>query len=131
MKEIIVAVLKYGSRILLLKRNRNKRFDPDRWEFVSGFVKENDLEVVAIKQVLCETGLIAKIIKKGEIFEINDEYGKWLIHPFLLEVDSDKVILREDHLEYKWINPIELINYETVKDLDKNLVSLGLNISER
>jgi hypothetical protein len=129
MKEIIVAVLKYGSKILILKRNKNKRFDPSRWEFVSSFVKENDLETFTIKQVLYETGLNAKLIKKGESFEVNDEYGKWLIHPFLLETDGDKVILKEDHVEYKWINSKELVSYKTVKDLDKNLESIKLNIS--
>lgn len=127
MREIIVAVVKYNNKILILKRTKEKRFDPSRWEFVSGFLGEANLETLATKQVLSETKLDAEITKKGGDFEVNDEYGKWLIHPFLLEADGDNVILGEDHSEYKWINPKELVNYETVRDLDKNLTFLDLN----
>lgn len=116
MKEIIVIVLKYGNKILILKRSKNKRFDPNRWEFISGFVKKEDLKSVAAKQVLLETKINAKIVKVGEDFGVDDEYGKWLIHPFLFETNNEKVLISKDHTEYKWIRPYELKEYETVKD---------------
>lgn len=126
MKEVIVAVLKHGSKILILKRSQEKTFDPNRWEFVSGFVKKGDLKNFAIEQVLLETGIDGEIVKIGADFEAYDRYGKWLIHPFLFETDKKEVILSVAHTEYKWISPYELKNYETVKDLNRNLKSLGI-----
>lgn len=40
-KEIIVEIIKKGDKFLLLHRQPGKEFDPDRWEFVSAFVKDN------------------------------------------------------------------------------------------
>lgn len=55
MKEIIVAVVMHNDKALVLKRKGNKRYDPNKWEFVSGFVKEKNLAVFAEKRVAFET----------------------------------------------------------------------------
>lgn len=127
MKEIIVVVVKFNDKLLILKRKASKTFDPNRWEFISGFVNNvSDLSKLAENQVIKETGLYSKTIQKGQDFEVMDEYGKWLIHPFLFESSSDKVVLTNDHSHFKWISKEDLGSVQTVKDLDKNLVALGI-----
>ncbi len=126
MKEIIVAVIQYKNKILILKRTEDKHFDPSKWEFVSGFVKGKDLQDFVRERVLFETGLETFFAKKGEDFKVNDEYGEWIIHPFLFSSESEDVKLREDHETYKWIEPSELSQFETVHELKRNLVALNL-----
>lgn len=67
-----------------------------------------------------------EFVKAGNDFKVYDEYGEWLLHPFLFEAASDNVVLRQkDHSEYQWILTGDLKLYKTVKDLDKNLLALG------
>lgn len=127
MKEIIVAIVKYNNKILILKRNLTKRFDPGKWEFISGFMNnEQNLKDFAKERALYETDLDVRYIKQGTDFKINDKYGQWLIHPFLFSSDSDRVKLKEDHETYRWIEMNELSNFNTVSQLSKNLTALNL-----
>jgi len=127
-KEIIVGVVKRGDKFLILRRKSNNKFDPDKWEFVSAFIKDKtNLEKYAKEQVYKETGLETEFLKSGEDFKVNDEYGLWLIHPFLFETFGDDVVLQpKDHSEYKWVLGEDLKIYRTIKDLDQNLKSLDL-----
>jgi ADP-ribose pyrophosphatase YjhB (NUDIX family) len=129
MKEITVSVLiNKEEKVLLLKRLPDKEFDPEKWEFVSGFVRENkSLEENATEQLFYETAVKGKLIQTGKSFEVDDQYGKWLIHPFLFETDSIKVKVKDcDHSEYKWVAANTLQKFNCVKDLEKNLESLGI-----
>lgn len=127
MKEIIVTVIQYKNKILILKRNENKRFDPGKWEFISGFINnEQNLQDFAKERILFETGLETFLTKKGEDFKVNDEYGEWLIHPFLFSSESEDVKLKEDHETYKWIEPSELSQFDTVHEIKRNLIALNL-----
>jgi isopentenyldiphosphate isomerase len=128
-KEIIVAVVKRESTLLLLKRSFSKRFDPDRWEFVSGLGKEGitDWAHFAADRVRHETSLIVTFVSQGKDFMVTDRYGEWLIRPFLFEASSDEVQVQpDDHDAYRWIKPKELKDLKCVKDLAKNLAALGI-----
>lgn len=128
-KEITVSVLKYGDKILLLRRHKNKQFDSGKWEFISGFINGNNSFVNQAKhQVLKETGIDAVLAKKGYAFKIKDSYGTWLIHPFLFDASTDKAkIVAEDHSEYKWLRPADIKNYDIVEGLMKNLDALNFD----
>ena len=127
MKEIIVAVVQCNNKILLLKRTMTKHFDPGKWEFVSGFVNTiKDLPSFAKERIFYETGLETAFVKKGKDFKVYDSYGEWLIHPFLFSSKSEDVKLREDHKTYKWIETSDLSKFDTVHELEKNLIALNL-----
>lgn len=127
MKKITVSIIKFKDKILILKRHENKKFDPNKWEFVSGFIKGNDeLKIQATNHVFHETSLkFPKSVQKGQTFEMEDQYGKWQITPFLFEFNSDIVKLNSDHVEYKWIEAKDLKNFNCVNDLEKNLICFG------
>jgi hypothetical protein len=128
MKEIVVCVVRHGDTFLLLHRISNKSFDPDRWEFISGFVGDSeDLVEKACSQVSWETGLDANLVIKGSPFVMHDEYGYWKIHPFLFDSSSTDVVLQPaEHTEFVWVAKEKIIEFDTVKDLDKNLIALGI-----
>ncbi|MEK6937396.1 MAG: NUDIX domain-containing protein [Nanoarchaeota archaeon] len=125
---IVVGIVKIESKILILKRNPTKRFDPKAWEFVSGFIKDHQsAENTMLREVKEETGLDGELIKSAKSFEVNDKYGRWIIIPFLIKVNSNNIKVNPaEHTEFKWIDINEIDKFETVADLKKDLKVLGL-----
>ena len=124
---LAVGIVQFNDQVLVLKRNPNKRFDPNKWEFVSGFIKEHEtVEETILREIKEETTLIPEAIEPGKIFEVNDKYGKWIVIPFLAKVNSTNLKLSEEHTEFKWIKTKELKKFEAVADLKKDLESVGL-----
>lgn len=125
---VVIAIVKYRKKILLLKRNSNRRSSPDKWQPVSGFIQEKEsLEDSVIREVKEETNLKGKIIKSGEVFEVQDKWGRWIIVPFLIKVNSDKVKIDPDeHSEYTWVTPQNINKFNCVRGTKKDLKAVGL-----
>lgn len=124
----VIGIVKFKRKILLLKRNLNRNFSPNKWQPVSGSIKEKETaEDAVLREVKEETGLKGKIVKAGKIFEVTDKWGRWVIAPFLVSVNSDKVkIDSREHSKYKWIKPKEINKFDCVKGVKKDLKSVGL-----
>ncbi len=116
------------NRILLLKRSPQRRTSPNKWQTPSGFLKEGEAaEEAILREVQEETLLDGTIIKSGKSFEILDEWGRWIIIPFLIAVKSDKVVIdASEHSQFKWIMVNEISNFECVKGIDEDLRAVGL-----
>ncbi len=56
------------------------------------------------------------MIKIGEPLRVLDKKNDvtWIVYPFLFESKTDSIIVDWEHKEYKWIDPSELTNYDTV-----------------
>ena len=124
----VIGIVKFGEKILLLKRNPNRHSSPNKWQSVSGFIEEREAaEDAVLREVKEETDLEGKIIKAGRAFEVTDDWGRWIIIPFLISVDSNKVkIDLEEHSEYKWVKPEEITNFDCVAAIRKDLETVGL-----
>lgn len=124
----VIGVVQFKNKILLLKRTGNRHSSPNKWQPVSGFIGEREsAEDCVLREVKEETGLDGKILKSGRVFEIKDEWGRWIILPFLVTVDSDKIkIDPEEHSEYKWIKPEEISEFDCVAGARKDLEFLDL-----
>jgi 8-oxo-dGTP diphosphatase len=126
----VIGIVKlYNDRILLLKRNAKRRTSPNKWQTPSGFMKEGEsAEEAVLREVKEETSLEATITKCGKVFEIIDEWARWIIIPFLISVKSDKVkIDAMEHSEFRWIMVDEITNFECVKGIEDDLRAVGLN----
>lgn len=126
---VVTGVVINKDKILILKKSLNDRNYPGKWSFCSGFAKEfESAEDNVLREIKEETGLNARILKKGKIIEVVDEKNKkiWIVMPFLCEVDSRKVKLCNENIEFRWIKPEEFKNYEGVPGLEKDLKRLGL-----
>ena len=125
---IVVGVVKFGERILILRRRDDSKFDPGKWECVSAFMKEHETaEETVFREVKEESGLECAIVRHGKLVEVKDQYGRWVIIPYLCEVKDDKVAIDpHEHEEFVWVYPKNVKEYKIVSDLPKDLEAVGL-----
>lgn len=115
---ITMAVIKYKDEYLIAKRASSKEFAPDKWEFISGFVDTNETsEEIILRELDEELKIIGTIKKSGNPYIINDEYGRWITIPFLIEANNSNFsINKKDHSEVKWVELKELEKYKDLKE---------------
>ncbi len=101
-----------------------------KWGGISGYIEQEEPVKRALKEIAEETGLKNKnvtLLRIGEPLEAV-ESGKpeitWIVHPFLFSSNTDQIRIDWEHDEYRWINPKEIENYETVPRLEDALDSL-------
>lgn len=126
---VVAGIVKNKGKVLILKKSPKDWSYPNKWSFCSGYIKEfESAEDTVLREIEEETGLKAKIIKKGKIFQKNDKNnGKsWIIMPFLCGVKSKNVKLDHENIEFRWINYKDIKKYPTVPGLEKDLKVLGL-----
>jgi 8-oxo-dGTP diphosphatase len=114
--------------ILLLKRNAQRRTSPNKWQTPSGFINEGEsAEEAILREVKEEITLEGTIKKSGSVFEVVDEWARWIIVPFLILVKSDKVVIdTREHSEFRWVKVNEVSSFECVKGIDEDLKAVGL-----
>jgi 8-oxo-dGTP diphosphatase len=124
----VIGVVIFEGKILLLKRTDNRHSSPNKWQPVSGFIGEREAaEDAVLREVKEETGLKGKIIKVGKVFEVSDNWGRWVIMPFLVSVETDRVkIDKTEHSEYKWVKPKEIKHFDCVAGVKEDLEAVGL-----
>lgn len=104
------------SKFLLVKRSLSKDTHPGMWEFPGGKVRdEEDPWTGILRELKEETGFEGQILRSGEPGAVHYEEGSYMIHPFLVLVDSDDVELSEEHEEYRWIELEELESLKILK----------------
>ena len=126
---VVTGIVRCKDRILILKKSPKDYNYPNKWSFCSGYVKEfESAESSVLREITEETGLEAKIIKGGKLFQKDDKNnGKsWVIMLFLCEVKSRNVKLDHENTDFRWINYKDIKKYPTVPGLEKDLKILQL-----
>src|SRR3989344_8330151 len=122
---VINCVVKHGDKILIVKRSSNMKFYPGQWNCIGGFLDDDkNLEEKVKEEMLEELEIEGKDIismRLGEIFDFDDpRLGKtWIIHPALVEVKTDKIVLDWEGEDYRWVKPDELAGFEITPSLKK------------
>ena len=124
----VVGIAKFDDKILLLKRNGDRTTSPNLWQGVSGALKEREAaEDAVLREVKEETRLDGRIVKAGKIIDVSDEFGRWIVIPFLVSVDSDDVrIGKNEHTEFRWVSPDEIEDFDCVVGTREDLAVLGV-----
>lgn len=98
-----------NNKFLTLQRASNSKTRPFDWDFAGGNVDPNENHLEALdREVFEETGIK---VHKFEIidvqsFIINSIYGLYL--DYIGIAKSTKVLLSNEHIDYKWLNLNEL-----------------------
>jgi len=114
---ITTAVIRNKDKYLVAKRAATKRFAPNQWEFISGFMDtpESSDETI-LREIKEELNVNGNIVRKSDSFDVIDDEGKWIVIPFLVELDTQDIqVNQEDHSEIKWVAAEELSNYPDLK----------------
>ncbi len=128
----VIGVIEQDDNILLLKRNAQRRTSPNKWQTPSGFMKEGEsAEEAVIREIKEETSLDGTIERSGKVFEVIDEWARWIIIPFLVSIKqiSNRVIVvidTKEHSEFRWVKIEEVSSFECVKGIEEDLKAIGL-----
>ncbi len=121
---VINCVVKYKDKILLVKRSPDIHFYPNYWNGISGFLDEaKPIEGKVTEELREELGLNEEhiiSIRQGKLFEQEAaEYIKtWIVHPILVEIDTDKIALDWEAQRFVWIAPEEAKKYRLLPGFD-------------
>jgi 8-oxo-dGTP diphosphatase len=107
--EVTVNVVENNGEYLLAERSRD-----NKWEFVGGKVEAGEtIKEAALRELKEEVEL------QAEIIEINGSYPsadnpEWELVPVHMKSYSRDVELADEHLQYDWIEPEEISEYDTL-----------------
>jgi len=126
---VVTGIVKFKTKVLILKKSNKDHNYPNRWSFCSGYVKEfESAEDSVLREIEEEIGLKAKIVKKGKLLQVVDKSRKriWQVMPFLCKINSNKIKLDHENIDFRWIDYNDISKYRTVPGLEKDLKVLGL-----
>ena len=129
---IVTSFIKNDQKILLLKRSNKVKSMKCLWAGISGIIEKGDETPLsrAKIEIFEEVGIkenelkLLKSIQQLRIVSSQYKNHEWNIFPFLFSAKNMEIKLNWENSEFKWIKPIELVNYKTVPDLDKILSNL-------
>ena len=129
--KIVTSFLKNNNKILILKRSNTVKSMKGLWAGVSGIIEKDEDPLYRAKiEIFEEVGLEEKNIKllksSEQIIVESPQYRnhKWKIFPFLFETKNNEVKLNWENSEFKWIEPDDLKEFETVPNLEEILLNL-------
>ncbi|MBI4114936.1 MAG: NUDIX domain-containing protein [Candidatus Niyogibacteria bacterium] len=106
---VMNCVVKYRDKILIVRRSKELNFYPGYWNGISGFLDDKRSFAQKVKDELQEElGISSRMIKKIRLCEIfhqeAPQYKKtWIVHPVLVEVNTDKVKFNWEASNYRWV----------------------------
>lgn len=117
--EVVTVFLRYSGRVLVLKRSMYVGTYRGHWAGVSGYIEEGETPLEAAeREVREETGISkTSLVREGRPLSINDGDRRWVIHPFLFDVSTNKLTLDWEHESCRWIEPEEVKGLNTVPGL--------------
>lgn len=106
---IVNCLVVYRGKILLVQRHQKMHFYPGYWNGISGFLDDQkSLDEKVTEELREEVGIPKtkiRSIRLGEIFDQEaPKYRKtWIVHPVLVNVTTDKVVLDWEARAYAWL----------------------------
>ncbi|MGQ0777081.1 MAG: NUDIX domain-containing protein [Pseudonocardiales bacterium] len=124
------AVVICGGRVLLLRRSELQRFLPGTWGVPCGKLNFGEnAEDAAVRELAEEAGLCGKVEKLvGHSFFLSN-YQDQDCHnvqlSFLMSVDTDTVVLSDEHDDYKW-HPVDDLDSSGVDEYNRIVIERAL-----
>ena len=128
---IVTSFIKNDDKILILKRSDKVKSMKCLWAGISGIIENDETPLTRAKiEIFEEVGIhevqieLLKAIQQIKISSPQYKNHEWNIFPFLFKAKNPEIKLNWENSEFKWIEPNEVKNYQTVPDLEKILFSL-------
>ncbi len=125
---VITIFIRYGDKILLLRRSDKVGTYKGKWNTVAGYLDEvKPIREKVLEELLEEVGIRedeVSSINFGESYKFVDQLVNrtWIVYPVLVDLkERPEIKLNWEHEEYRWIDPKELKNYDTVPKLEESL----------
>jgi len=128
---VINCVVRFKNSILLVQRSEKVNFYPGYWNGISGFLDDAKGMEEKVKEELKEELDISsdqiKEIQAGRIFHQDEpKYKKtWIVHPVLVDVDTDRVCLNGEGKTYQWVKYGDMKDFCLLPGFDKVLRALS------
>ena len=129
--DIVTSFLLNQGKILILKRSETVKTMKNMWSGISGIIENDEEPLTRAKiEIFEEVGIKEneiKLLKIGnEIDIISPQYKnhQWHVFPFLFETYNLEIKINWENSDFKWINPVELKEFDIVPSLEKVLLSL-------
>ncbi len=123
----MAAVIEKGDEILILKRTKERDFEPEAWETVTGRLDEEESPVEGIlREIQEETGLTAEVIMPldtGFFYRGGKEFPMVFISYYCRYIEGE-VKLDWEHTEYKWIKLDDALKLPDLKHFHVMLKNL-------
>lgn len=116
---VVTAIVRHRGRILLVRRGPAVGTFPGRWSAISGHLegRENPRSR-AVREIREETGLRGSRFRAaGPTVLVRDDATIYAVHPFLFDAPTRRVRLDWENVEHRWVQPNELVAFETVPRL--------------
>lgn len=119
-----------GVRVLVLRRSDKVGSHQGRWAGVSGHLEASEPIEQALTEIHEEAGLprssVSLLASTPPIEIRDDELGRiWRVHPFLFEATQpDAIRIDWEHTDFRWVDPSELDQLDTVPGLAGALEAL-------
>lgn len=111
------------GRILVLKRSDGDDHRPGVWETVGGGMdREETPQEALLREILEETGLTVDVGTPFNVFTFKKDTGEFKVGiTFLCKLVSEEVILSHEHSDFRWIDPGEFVEMESVPSLHEEI----------
>lgn len=134
---VLTCFVQFEDKILLLQRSDKVGTYKKMWNSVAGYIDEIvPLEKKIFEELREELGLTEEAIEDVNIaqpYKFTDEKidRTWTIVPCLAILkELPKISLDWEHIDYKWINPAEITDFNIVPELDRSLKNVLTNNSK-
>ena len=120
------------DKILLVKRSEEDSFWPGYWGTVGGGMKKKESPQSALlREVEEETDLNVKVRESFNIFNFENEKGEFKVGiTFICDYESGEVRLSEEHVDFAWIDPLNIKKYKTSEGLLNEIVTYANKYSK-
>lgn len=127
---VCTCFLIHEGKILILKRSDKVGTYQGKWAGVSGYIESwETADVTALKEIQEETGLGKgdfNFIRKGDALRVEAGDRCFVVHPYLFASKTPEIKLDWEHVDYKWIAPEKISEYDTVPLLEDALKTVLL-----